>query len=206
VYNRADMLVVHCTHFNRLMWDNGATPTRVIEHGVPEPRVAHTGELERGLVVVNNLARRGRRLGYDLYQQVKRKLPLDLVGVDSQELGEIRHADLPAFAARYRFFFNPIRHTSLGLALIEAMMLGMPVAALATTEVASVLRDGENGLADTNLERLVGGMARLLAEPAEARRLGDAGRRSARRRFGIARFVADWNTTFTEMTHEKRAA
>ncbi len=34
-----DVLLVHVTHFNDLMWDSGRTPTRVIEHGVILPAV-----------------------------------------------------------------------------------------------------------------------------------------------------------------------
>jgi hypothetical protein len=206
IVNRPDVLLVHCTHFNQLMWDSGATPTRVVEHGVVPPDAEWTGELERGLVVINNLASRGRRLGFDIFKHVKQKIPIDLVGMGSGDLGEILHRDLPAFAARYRFLFNPIRYTSMGLAVIEAMMLGMPVAALATTEMATVIRDGVNGLADTDLQRLVEGMETLLADRGEARRLGHAGRRTARSRFGIGRFVADWNAAFEEITHERRVA
>ncbi|MGV3654629.1 MAG: glycosyltransferase family 1 protein, partial [Noviherbaspirillum sp.] len=59
-----DILLVHVTHFNALMWHSQRTPTRVIEHGVVVPAgVQYSGELPRGLVVVNHLARRGRRLG-----------------------------------------------------------------------------------------------------------------------------------------------
>src|SRR5579885_687909 len=51
-----DMLLVHVTPFNALMWDNGRTPTRVIEHGVVVPAGArYQGDLDRGLVVINNL-------------------------------------------------------------------------------------------------------------------------------------------------------
>ena len=126
----------------------------------------------------------------------------------SRELGEIRHRDLPAFAARYRFFFNPIRYTSMGLAVIEAMMIGMPVVALATTEVATVIRDGQNGIAHTNVEHLVHGMKRLLRDRGEAQRLGEAGWRTAQARFGIERFVADWNATFSQALEQwgRRAA
>ena len=197
---RSDMLVVHCTHFNRLMWDNGAAPTRVIEHGVIAPNVRWTGELERGLVVINNASKRGRRVGFDLYQSLRTRLPLDLVGMGSEEMGEVHHRDLPAFAARYRFFFNPIRYTSMGLAVIESMMIGMPIVALATTEMASVIRDGENGIAHTDVEHLAAGMKRLLSDHAEARRLGEAGRRTATARFSIQRFVSDWNATFEQVT------
>ncbi|HZV67407.1 MAG TPA: glycosyltransferase family 1 protein, partial [Telluria sp.] len=110
-----DILLVHVTHFNALMWDNGRTPTRVIEHGVlAPPNVAWSGELERGLVAINHLARRGRRMGGDIFSQVRREVPLDLVGMGAEELGglgEIRHALLPAFAARYRFLFSPVRYS-----------------------------------------------------------------------------------------------
>jgi glycosyltransferase involved in cell wall biosynthesis len=94
--------------------------------------------------------------------------------------------------AAHRFFFNPIRYTSLGLAVIEAMLVGLPIVGLATTELVTVIRNGENGFIDTRLERLVEAMRRLLADPREAGRLGEAARATALERFGIERFVADW--------------
>lgn len=192
-----DMLLVHVTPFNALMWDSGRTPVQVIEHGVPEPTgVEYSGELERGLVVVNHLARRGRRLGADIFTALRRRVPLDLIGMGAEELGglgEVRHSELPAFAARYRFFFNPIRYTSLGLAVIEAMRVGLPIVGLATTEMATVIENGVSGYVDTDLDRLVIRMKQLLADPAEARRLGEGARRRARRRFNIQRFARDWD-------------
>ncbi len=208
IVRRRDVLLVHCTHFNRLMWDSGAAPTRVIEHGVVDPGVEWSGEIERGLVVINNLGARGRRLGIDVFTELRKRVPLDLVGMGSEPLGglgEIQHRDLPAFAARYRFLFNPIRYTSLGLAVIEAMMTGLPIVALATTEMSTVIRHGENGLIDTEPERLVEAMKALLRDPAEARRLGEAARRTARERFDIARFAADWNRAFLEVSGMRRA-
>ena len=176
------------------------------KHGVIEPGARYSGELEKGLVVINNIARRGRRLGFDIFQEARAQVPLDLVGMGAEEaggLGEVRHAELPAFAARYRFLFNPIRYTSLGLAVIEAMMAGMPVVALATTEMVTVIRDGRNGFIDTSLERLVERMKFLLAHRDAATSLGRAARLAALERFNIARFVADWNAAFLEVTGSK---
>jgi glycosyltransferase involved in cell wall biosynthesis len=207
-----DVLLVHVTHFNRLMWDNGRTPTRVIEHGVLDPGYRYTGELERGLVVVNDMASRGRRLGLDVYEEARRHVALDLVGMRSEAaggLGEVLHRDLPAFSARYRFLFNPIRWTSLGLGVIEAMMTGLPVVALATTEMATVIRNGVNGFADTSVEALVQRMKLLRSDPAQARALGERARAAALERFSIRRFVADWNAAFAEVTgtgHERFVA
>jgi glycosyltransferase involved in cell wall biosynthesis len=194
-----DVLVVHVTHFNRLMWDNGANPTAVIEHGVilPGP-VSYRGDVERGLVAVNNLSSRGRRLGADIFEHVREVIPLDLVGMGAEDLGglgEIPPPGLAAFAARYRFFFNPIRYTSLGLAVCEAMMAGVPIVGLATTEMATLIDNGASGWVDTDVNVLVGRMRRLLDDPDEARRLGQGARRTAERRFFIERFAGDWDRT-----------
>jgi glycosyltransferase involved in cell wall biosynthesis len=196
-------LLVHVTAFNRLMWDSGRTPTRVIDHGVTvPPGVSWTGELERGLVVVNDLGRRGRRLGYDVFQQVRQQVPLDLAGMGSRELGglgEVSHVELPALAARYRFLFNPIRYTSLGLSVCEAMMLGLPVVGLATTEMAAAVENGLSGYVDTDVERLVLYMRRLLNDRGEAERLSQGARGRAAERFGIQRFAQDWDRTFASV-------
>jgi hypothetical protein len=199
-----NVLVVHVTPFNALMWQHEGATTRVIEHGViAPPDVAYSGELARGIAVVNHLRRRGRRLGYDVFTESRRSVPLDLVGMGAEEaggIGEIRHAELFAFAARYRFFFNPIRYTSLGLAVIEAMMVGMPIVGLATTEMATAVVNGVGGYVDTDPARLVDRMKELLRDRREAARLGEGARRHANERFNIHRFVADWNDAFAAVT------
>jgi glycosyltransferase involved in cell wall biosynthesis len=165
---------------------------------VPE-QVRYTGELPRGLVVVNNLCGRGRRLGADIFDRTRRDVPLDLVGMGREEaggIGEVPHRDLPAFEVQYRFFFNPIRYTSLGLAVCEAMTVGVPVVGLATTEMVTVVENGVSGYLDTRADRLVEVMRGLLRDPSEAHHLGAGARRHARERFVIGRFARDWDETF----------
>jgi glycosyltransferase involved in cell wall biosynthesis len=199
-----EVLLVHVTPFNALMWDNGHVPARVIEHGVRLLReVRWHGELARGLAAVNNLDRRGRRLGADVFRAAAAQVPLTLVGLGSDRcggLGPVANDELPQQMAAHRFFFNPIRYTSLGLAVVEAMMVGAPVVALATTELAGVLRNGDTGVIDTRLERLIDAMQQLLRDPAEAQRIGEAGRRLAAERFSIDRFVRDWDAALRLVT------
>jgi glycosyltransferase involved in cell wall biosynthesis len=198
-----NMLLVHVTHFNQLMWDSNRTPTTVIEHGVLVPEDVHySGELARGLVVVNNIARRGRRTGADIFETARRQVELDLVGMNSVEsggLGEIPNNELAQFESHYRFFFNPIRYTSLGLAVCEAMMIGLPVVGLATTEMSAVIENGVNGFADTNIDRLIQYMKNLLENPEEAQRISAGARRYARERFSIERFAKDWERVFSQL-------
>jgi glycosyltransferase involved in cell wall biosynthesis len=54
----------------------------------------------------------------------------------------------------------------MGLAVCEAMMLGMPIVGLATTEMAVAVRNGVSGYVETDVHRLVAHMRRLLADPA----------------------------------------
>ena len=195
------MQLVHVTHFNRLMWDNGRTPATVIEHGVPdEDGIRYSGDLPRGLVVINDLPRRGRRAGADVVERIRRVIPLDIIGLNSAAaggLGEISHDALPRFMSRYRFFFHPVRYTSFGLAVCEAMMIGLPIVALPVTEMPTVLRDGVSGVLEFDEDRLTQRMAVLLADPTEARRLGEEARAVARSRFNLERFTADWDRTIS---------
>jgi len=197
-----NMVLVHVTHFNKLMWDNNRTPTTVIEHGVIMPEVCYTGELDKGIVVINNLPTRGRLLGFDIFKQVKEHIPMDLAGMGTGEwgLGEVLHPQLPTFESRYRFFFNPIRYTSLGLAVCEAMMMGMPVIGLATTELSTVIDNGYSGFIHTSTDVLMDKMRMLLRDKSIARDIGANGREVAMERFNIKRFVRDWEALFMAVT------
>lgn len=199
-----NVLVVHVTPFNALMWDNGDSPVRVIEHGaVVSPEVRYLGQKSRGVVVINNLRTRGRRLGCDIFEKARDRVPLDLVGTGSDEIGgigEIPPTKLTAVVADYRFFFNPIRYTSLGLSVVEAMSVGMPIVALATTEMATVVQNGINGFADTDVHKLIAAMHELIDDAPLAKRLGENARQYALERFGIDRFVREWERTFADVT------
>jgi glycosyltransferase involved in cell wall biosynthesis len=191
--------IVHVTNFNKLMWNSNDVPAIVIDHGITEPTELYTGELERGIVVINNLNERGRRLGIDVFLEARKHVPLDLIGMNTQELGglgEILHPQLPAFLKQYRFFFNPIRYTSLGLAVLEAMMIGLPIVGMATTEMVTVIENDISGYVHTDPAYLVKRMKRLLEDKALATRLGQQGRSVALERFNIERFVSDWKNLF----------
>src|SRR5690606_6606270 len=119
-------------------------------------------------------------------------------------LGEILHPGLADFIKDFRFMFNPIRYTSLGLAVIEAMMVGLPVAGLATTEMVTVIRDGESGLLHTDVEYLISEMKTLLKNRERATALGAAGKKVALERFNKARFTNDWYKLFLQVCQQQR--
>jgi Glycosyl transferases group 1 len=192
--------VVHVTHFNDLFWDTGRAATRVIEHGIVDPGYRYTGELARTAVVINEPVRRGRVTGTDLLAAFERAAPVDLFGMKVGALGGIENLPQDALhteMARRRVYVHPIRWTSLGLSLIEAMHLGMPVVALATTEVPNALPP--EGFASTNIEVLVEQVRHLITEPEEATRRGKHARAWALERYGLGRFLGEWDRTMEEV-------
>jgi glycosyltransferase involved in cell wall biosynthesis len=197
------MLLVHVTHFNRLMWDNNRTPTTVIEHGVLVPDgVTYSGNIAKGIVMANNISsiKRGqRRMGYDIFRYVSQHVPLDIIGMGSKEiggLGEIPYKNVASFLSHYRFFFNPIRYTSLGLSVCEAMTAGVPIVGVGTTELPEVIANDMSGFVSTNVDFLIEKMKLLLARPQEAIRLSKGAKKAAEKRFSIQRFARDWEHTF----------
>lgn len=205
--DRDDLVVVHVTHFNDLFWDCGGTRTRVIEHGVVDPGYRYTGELASAAVVINQPARRSRVTGTDLLRRLGAAVPVDLFGMGAERLagtagvrpvGDLPQDRLHTEMARRRLYLHPIRWTSLGLALLEAMHLGIPVVALATTEVAEAV-PAEAGVLSTRVDVLAEAAGRLAADPELARRMGKAARTAALSRYGLERFLADWDRLLDEV-------
>jgi hypothetical protein len=207
---RAGLRIVHVTHFNELFWDCGDTPATVIEHGIVDPGPRWTGELPHIAAVINEPLRRGRFTGTDLLPYFAQVAPLEVFGMGVRDLGRsldcdaiTGHEDLPqarmhAELARRRVYLHPFRWTSLGLALIEAMQLGMPVVALATTEAGEAIPPGA-GVLSTSKDQLRQAMRALLADPDLAAGMGKLARETALARYGLARFLADWDRLLTEV-------
>ena len=211
--DRDDIPLVHVTHFNRLFYDNGRAPTTVIEHGIVDPGDRWTGELPRAAVVVNEPVRRGRTTGGDLLPGLAAVAPVDVFGMGLAGLHETYgldpgrvalHDDPPQAAmhaelARRRVYVHPVRWTSLGLSLLEAMHLGMPVVALATTEAVEAV-PADAGVLSTRPDVLWDAVRTYLHDEDAARLAGKAARAAALDRYGLARFLADWDRLLGEVT------
>lgn len=211
--DRDDVTLVHVTHYNRLIWDNGSTRTEVVEHGIPDPGPIWTGERRRIATAINEPIRRWRVTGTDLLPRFAEVAPVDVYGM--KVIGLPEHLGLPgdrmavvedppqatmhAEIARRRVYLHPHRWTSLGLSLLEAMSAGMPVVVLATTEAVMAVPPGA-GVLSTNVDELVEGARWLASDVEAARRCGEVARRAAQTRYGLARFLADWDALLKEVT------
>lgn len=210
--DRADIPLVHVTHFNDLMWDNGRAPTRVVPHGIVDPGARYTGEIPHGVALINEPLRRGRITGTDLLPAFARAGPVDLYGIGAAEfttesptahpvrgIADLGQAALHEEMAQRRVYLHTARWTSLGLSLLEAMQLGMPVVALATTEaVRAVPR--EAGALSTDIAVLTARFHEFLHEPDLAVLAGKSGRQYALEHYGLETFLRRWDGLLAEIT------
>ncbi|MEV3972950.1 glycosyltransferase [Streptomyces sp. NPDC050698] len=209
--DRDDLTLVHVTHFNRLFWDSGTTRAEVIEHGIVDPGHRYSGRLARAAVVVNEPVRRARYTGTDLLPALAEAVPLDVFGMGTEGLaahlglapdrcrtGDLPQSELHTALAERRMYLHPVRWTSLGLSLLEAMHLGLPVLALATTEAVEAVPPGA-GTLTTRPDVLARAARRYLHEPEAAAADGARARQAALERYGLKRFLSDWERLITEV-------
>jgi hypothetical protein len=207
--HRSDIPVVHVTDFNRLMWDNGSAPTRVITHGMADPGLQFSGELPRAATMINEPVRRWRTVGADLLGDLAAGAPIDAWGIASGELarrypaelvhghGDVPWPELGRQVARRRVYLHTARWTSLGMSLVEAMFLGMPVVAVATT-MAPLVVPPEAGVVSADVETLANALKGYVDDLPAARAAGKAARDFAMAHFGIERFLLQWDEAIDE--------
>jgi hypothetical protein len=211
--DQEDIPIAHVTGFNDLFWDCGDAPTLVVDHGIVDPGHRYTGDVPRAAVVVNDPVRRGRSIGTDLFGTLLGAGPVDVFGMRVDRLppapGLSVHEDLPqermhAELARRRVYVHTARWTSLGLSLLEAMHLGMPVVALATTEAAVAVPPAA-GTVTTRRDELGSAVRRFLRDPEAAAAAGAAARAHALERYGLPAFLSRWDEVLASVVGDHSA-
>jgi glycosyltransferase involved in cell wall biosynthesis len=112
----------------------------------------------------------------------------------AQELGLERRVfllgrvpDVAAWLGRATVFVHPARWEGFGLAVLEAMLAGVPVVATNVSALPELVVDGESGVLvpPDDAEALANGIARALDQP----QLGEGALERARSEFSVGRMV-----------------
>jgi hypothetical protein len=205
VGTRGDILLVHVTDFNRLMWDNGEAVTAVITHGIADPGELYTGDVPAAATMINEPVRRRRTVGTDLLRELAEGVPIDLWGIGSEELntpehriagvtgrGDLPRTELLPAVARRGVYLHTARWTSLGLSLIEAMYCGMPVVCVAAT-MAPLVVPADAGVVSADVATLAAALTEFVTDASAAARAGKAAREYAMAHFSLDRFLREWD-------------
>jgi glycosyltransferase involved in cell wall biosynthesis len=182
-----------------------AVPTgrvHVVRNGAPV-RAAAAGTGSRpGPVRIRAVGRLTRQKGFDLLVDATRRLLAAGFDIDVAVAGDGRDrevlavaaqglpvrlagfvSDVPAFLADADIFCLPSRAEALPLALLEAVLAGLPCVACDVGDVAAALADLAIVVPPEDVEALAAALAVLAADPALRAELGTRARRE-----GVARF------------------
>jgi glycosyltransferase involved in cell wall biosynthesis len=99
--------------------------------------------------------------------------------------------------ARRRVYLHTARWTSLGLSLVQAMYLGMPVVAVAST-MAPLVVPAEAGVVSADVKTLGYALEGFVTDLSAASAAGKAARDFAMAHFALERFLAEWDDVIDE--------
>jgi glycosyltransferase involved in cell wall biosynthesis len=122
------------------------------------------------------------------------------LGLAVRFLGTRDAAQVRALLAGAAALVVPSIYEGMPLVVLEAMERGVPVVASAVSGIPEVVVDGETGwlVPPEDPEALAGALEEVLADPPEARRRGEAGRRRIEERYRPAVAAASWRAAVQE--------
>lgn len=197
----------------------GRGSVRSIPNCVPDlgPAAARPSD---GSLVVGSVGRLDPVKGYDVLLRALREVPgvrLEVVGDGDARAGLAELADRLGVAERvawagwhedarsrlacYDVFCLPSRSEGFPLALVEAMLAGVPAVATTVGSVAEALDDGRAGLLVPPDEpaALAGALGRLRDDAALRRSLGGAARARAVAHYTVAQMVTAYEELWTAL-------
>ncbi|MGC9611189.1 MAG: glycosyltransferase family 4 protein [Minisyncoccia bacterium] len=192
--------IVHVTKYNLKQWTTYFPQTKskslAIYNGIEIPKnVKWVGDNPHAVNVTVSLPTRPE-CGREIWLKVKEKAPLMLYGTDSEKFGGkgiIQNKDLRKEIAQYRLYFNPTAVSSMPMAMLEAMSIGLPVVSTKTMELPNIIKNGVNGFISNNPNVLASKINLLLKDKKLAEKLGRAAQKTIRNKFSMKRFVRQWN-------------
>ena len=210
----ADRVVTISDSLHRFTVERVGVPANKVEtihYGLDEPPRAWgtnpTDAVPEGARILLSTSRLTSQKGIDVAIRALSSLPADTVlvvlgegperaalerlarelGVDARVFLPGRVPDVAAWLRRASAYVQPARWEGFGLAVLEAMVCGLPVVATNVSSLPELVADGETGVLvpPDDPAALARGIERALSEPG----MGDAGRERARSAFSVAQMA-----------------
>lgn len=188
--------------FSKQAWQNdGVTITHGLDTDFWTP-----GNKERNnhlLSVVNYWKDRDWACGWNLWNRIRKDLPIKVVG-DNQPLSEPAKntEELRSFYQTSTIFLNTSLHSPVPMALLEAMACGCAIVSTATCMIPEIIEHEKNGLISNNEDELRYYCELLLNNPDRAKTFGERARETIEKKYNIEKFKNSWNNAFNKVLYK----
>ncbi len=194
---------VFISDFSRIGWMFDSEESHIIEHGIDTDLFTpRSDERENScLSVVNDWINRDVFCGYSLWKDIIKGFPYKVLGTTpglSKPAKDID--DLASHYRNYSIFVNTSQISPIPSSLLEAASSGAAIVSASTCMIPEVFTDGVDAFISNNPSVLKDRIRTLLNEPQMAREMGLKARQTILDRFGMDRFVNDWNYCFERIT------
>jgi glycosyltransferase involved in cell wall biosynthesis len=197
-----DTLVICNSHQASREW--GFRRSRVVWHGF-DPTELPPATYERGILSpMGPLVRsRPHYRGYFLYKKVFADFPAEFLPsklsvpdpsplYHGNQFATWKYRNYIDQIRRYSIYFNPTLRSPMPRARGEPMMCGVVTVSAKNHDVDMFVKNGINGFYADESSELREQLLFLSRNPAAAREIGAAGRRTALEMFNIDRYLGDW--------------
>lgn len=195
---------VFLSEFSRQAWDWAGDYT-IIPAAVDTEFFAPAKEdirYNHVLSIVNDWKERDYFCGYRLWEEVimKSNIPHRVRGINKDWTTPTANVfELRNEYTSSQIFLNTSLWSSCPYTLLEAMSCGCAVVSTETTMIPDVIEHGKTGFLSNNPDELREHINVLLNDPAMCREFGAAARKSVQEKYGLPKFIDNWNKLFAEV-------
>lgn len=183
----------------------------------PEEFGNWNGQDKKVITLCQSMKKRDKYCNFSLFEAVSQGWNRKLYGPDNDDAGDINggclsYEDLKKELRNSRVYFYTGTHPApYTLNFMEAWMTGIPIVAAGprfgnahylgqyTYEIPIIIQNGVNGFWSDNPMELIEYIKRLMDDYELARRIGDAGRKSAIELFGKEKAKKQWQEFFESL-------
>lgn len=169
-----------------------------------------TGASAEAITIAQNMAHRAEFCNYEAFLAIAKDKPVYLYGTSNERSGDLwkgymSYQDMKQKLRDVRaFIYTGTQPACYTLALIEAMMTGVPVVALGAEhgnsmniagdmyEVQDIIQNGVNGFVSDDIDYLRTVVDALLKDHNLAKRISENGRQTAKKLFGKEMVKNKW--------------
>ena len=183
----------------------------------PQEYCGYTGEINKVMTVAQSMKKRDKYCGYDIMQSASEGYGRVVFGPGNEEIdfqgGLLSYAELKEAYRKHRvYFYTGTYPASYTLNFMEAMMTGIPIVAIGRKladlkifpgmdcyEVDKIIQNGVNGFVSDDIDELRIKIGFLLDNPVVAKKIGEAGRKTAIELFGKEKIKQQWKEFFATL-------